>query len=96
MRDQRTNPGVPGDMPARKTCSRCGEEKPISAFYDNPANVCKHCQNRASRFSNACRQAALAHLIQAHQAEYKALLAAERSQRLNGPESSLGGGPYAA
>ncbi len=96
MRDQRTNPGVPGDMPARKTCSRCGEAKPPSAFYDNPATVCKHCQNRASRFSNACRQAALACLTHAHQAEYKALLEAERSRRLNGSEPLSGGGPDAA
>jgi hypothetical protein len=80
MPNEGTNSGAPANGTGRKRCSRCGEDKPRSAFYDNPATICKRCQNRASRFSNACRRAAIAHLIATYRAEYQKLLVAERAK----------------
>ncbi len=64
-----------------RQCSRCGESKPLIAFYRNPATICKDCHNRASRLTNQIRRAAIAHLIATHQAEYRARLDAERVAR---------------
>jgi len=80
MPNEGTNSGAPANGSGRRRCSRCGEDKPRSAFYCNPATVCKRCQNRASRFSNACRRAAIAHLIATYRTEYQALLVAERAR----------------
>lgn len=80
MPNEGTNSGAPANGSGRRRCSRCGEDKPRSAFYYNPATVCKRCQNRASRFSNACRRAAIAHLIATYRTEYQALLVAERTK----------------
>ena len=80
MPNEGTNSGAPAKGSGRRRCSRCGEDKPRSAFYCNPATVCKRCQNRASRFSNACRRAAIAHLIATYRTEYQALLVAERAK----------------
>src|SRR6266496_1524734 len=81
MRDQRINVAAPPDGPARRTCSRCGEEKPSSSFYKNPRSICKSCHNKASRFTGACRRAAIAHLISTYSTEYRVLVEAERSRR---------------
>jgi len=86
MRDQRINPVAPPDRSARKTCSRCGEEKPVSSFYKNPRSICKSCHNSASRFTGACRRAAIAHLISTYSTEYRALVQAEQSRRKNAIE----------
>jgi uncharacterized protein (DUF983 family) len=80
MPNEGTNSGAPANGSGRRRCSRCGEDKPHSAFYYNPATVCKQCQNRASQFSNACRRAAIAHLIATYRTEYQALLVAERTK----------------
>ena len=80
MPNEGTNSGAPANGCGRRRCSRCGEDKPRSAFYCNPATVCKRCQNQASRFSNACRRAAIAHLIATYRTEYQALLVAERAK----------------
>ena len=93
MRDQRSNVGAPGNGAQYKRCSRCRKTKPITAFYRNPHSICKDCQNRASRFSNEVRRAAMAHLIASHQTEYRAHLQTERTTR-TGAES--GGGSDAA
>jgi recombinational DNA repair protein (RecF pathway) len=93
MRDQRSNAGAPGNGAQYKRCSRCRKAKPITAFYRNPNSICKDCQNRASRFSNEVRRAAIAHLIAAYQTEYHAHLQTERTTR-TGVES--GGGSDAA
>jgi hypothetical protein len=79
-----------------RQCSRCGVIKPVSAFYINPSTVCKDCHNKASRFTGACRRAAIAHLVTAHSAEYHALLAAERQRRQADADAALGGGPHVA
>ena len=96
MRDQRINLAAPPDRQARKTCSRCGEEKPSSSFYKNPRSICKSCHNKASRFTGACRRAAIAHLISTYSTEYRALVQAERSRRRTAIEPSGGGGSDAA
>ncbi len=77
--------------PARKTCSRCGEEKPSSSFYKNPRSICKSCHNKASRFTGACRRAAIAHLISTYSTEYRVLVEAERSRRRSTIEPPEGG-----
>jgi hypothetical protein len=93
MQDSAVPAGAPS--PSRQ-CSRCGVIKPVSAFYTNPSTVCKDCHNKASRFTGACRRAAIAHLVTAHSAEYHALLAAERQRRQADADAALGGGPYVA
>ena len=83
----------PADAPSTsRQCSRCGATKPISAFYSNPSTVCKGCHNKASRFTGACRRAAIARLVSTHIAEYRALLAAERDRRQHGQDTMPGGG----
>ncbi len=96
MRDQRINLAAPPEMPAQKTCSRCGEEKPVSSFYKNPRSICKNCHNKASRFTGACRRAAIAHLISTYSTEYRALVQAERNRRMSAIESRSGGDPDVA
>jgi hypothetical protein len=91
--DNAVSAGAPS--PSRQ-CSRCGVIKPVSAFYTNPSTVCKDCHNKASRFTGACRRAAIAHLVTAHSAEYHALLAAERQRRQADADAALGGGPHVA
>ncbi len=81
MPNEGTNLGAPADSPELRTCSRCGKRRPVTKFYRSPATICKRCQNRASRFSNECRRAALAHLIALHPDEYRSLLRAERIRR---------------
>jgi hypothetical protein len=61
--------------------SHCQASKAPGEFYRNPASICKACHNTASRLAGEVRRAALARLIQAHQAEYRRLLAAERARR---------------
>jgi hypothetical protein len=95
MRDQRTNPGVPADSARHGTCSRCGETKPPSDFSSDEATTCRRCHCRATRFSRACRRAAVAHLIAAHQQEYEALLRREQAKR-GQPPTGRGGGPGVA
>jgi recombinational DNA repair protein (RecF pathway) len=96
MPNEGTNPGVPAGSLALRPCARCGGRKPPAAFYRNPASICKQCQNRASRFSNQCRRAALAHLIALHPNEYRRLLAAERARRDLSLSDLAGGGADAA
>lgn len=79
-----------------RRCSRCQAEKSPRDFYRNPASICKQCHNTATGVRNKARRAAIALLVNLHQDEYRRLLTAERSRRLTGPESSLGGGPDAA
>jgi recombinational DNA repair protein (RecF pathway) len=93
MRDQRSNAGAPSNGAQFKRCSRCRKTKPVTAFYRNPNSICKNCQNRASRFSNEVRRAAIAHLIAAHEAEYHTRLQSERATRI---AVESGGGPDAA
>ncbi len=58
---------------------------------------CKDCHNAASRFTNQCRRAAIAHLITEYSAEYRALLDAERAKRRTRSSKRMsGGGPDAA
>jgi recombinational DNA repair protein (RecF pathway) len=77
----------------QRRCSRCQASKPPGDFYRNPASVCKACHNAATRLAGEVRRAALARLVQAHQAEYRRLLADERARRAVIPESvrDLGG-----
>jgi recombinational DNA repair protein (RecF pathway) len=77
----------------QRRCSRCRATKPPGAFYRNPASVCKACHNAATRLAGEVRRAALARLVQAHQAEYRRLLAAERARRAaaSEPVEDLGG-----
>jgi len=77
----------------QRRCSRCQASKPPGDFYRNPASVCKACHNAATRLAGEVRRTALAQLIQAHQAEYRRLLAAERARRAAIPEpgEDLGG-----
>jgi recombinational DNA repair protein (RecF pathway) len=77
----------------QRRCSRCQATKPPGGFYRNPASICKACHNAASRLAREVRRAALARLIQAHQAEYRRLLAAERARRAAAPRpvEDLGG-----
>jgi uncharacterized paraquat-inducible protein A len=91
MRDQRSNPGASDDSAQHRTCSRCGETKPSSDFSSDEATVCRRCHRRIKRFSRACRRAAIAHLIAAHQAEYEALLRREQAKR-GQPPTGRGGG----
>ena len=86
MPNEGTNSGASANSAELRTCSRCGEAKPVTEFYRRPATICKPCQNRASRFSNQCRRAALAHLVALHSNEYRRLLAAERAHRAATPE----------
>jgi recombinational DNA repair protein (RecF pathway) len=88
---------VPACAGERRRCSRCGRTKPPTAFYRNPSTICKDCHNTASRFTNQCRRAAIAHLITAYSAEYRALLDAERASRhAAASERTSGGGPDVA
>jgi hypothetical protein len=91
MRDQRSNPGASDDSPRPRTCSRCGEAKPPSEFPNDEATVCRRCHRRTARFSRACRRAAVAHLIAAHQQEYEALLRKEQAKQ-GQPPTERGGG----
>ena len=77
----------------QRRCSRCQTTKPPGDFYRNPASVCKACHNAATRLAGEVRRAALARLVQAHRAEYRRLLAAERARRAAIPEpvEDLGG-----
>jgi hypothetical protein len=77
----------------QRRCSRCQATKPPGEFYRNPASVCKACHNAATRLAGEVRRAALARLVQAHRAEYRRLLAAERARRAAIPEpvEDLGG-----
>jgi recombinational DNA repair protein (RecF pathway) len=77
----------------QRRCSRCQASKPPGDFYRNPASVCKACHNAATRLAGEVRRAALARLVQAHQAEYRRLLAVERAHRAASPElgEDLGG-----
>ncbi len=93
MRDQRSNVGAPSNGAQCKRCSRCRKTKPTTAFYRNPNSICKDCQNRASRFTNQIRRAAVAHLIATHQGEYRARMQAERAKRA---AAEFGGGSDAA
>jgi recombinational DNA repair protein (RecF pathway) len=79
-----------------RCCSRCQAAKPPGDFYRNPASVCKACHNAATRLAGAVRRSALARLVQAHQAEYQRLLAAERARRAAIPEPVDGWGGEAA
>jgi hypothetical protein len=94
MRDQRSNPGVPADRTGHRTCERCGEAKPPSDFSNDKVTVCRRCA-RLARFSRACRRAAIAHLIAAHQQEYEALLRREQAKQ-GQPPTERGGGPDVA
>ena len=80
----------------QRRCSRCQATKPPGEFYRNPASVCKACHNAATRQSGEIRRAALARLVQAHRAEYRRLLAAERARRVAIPEPVDGWGGEAA
>ena len=77
----------------QRRCSRCQATKPPGEFYRNPASICKACHNAASRLAGEIRRAALARLLQAHQAEYRRLLADERARRTAArePVQDLGG-----
>jgi recombinational DNA repair protein (RecF pathway) len=94
MRDQRSNPGASADSARHRTCDRCGQSKPPSDFSDDKATVCRRCR-RLARFSRACRRAAIAHLIAAHQQEYEALLRQEQAKQ-GQPPTERGGGPHVA
>jgi hypothetical protein len=80
----------------QRRCSRCQANKPLGDFYRNPASVCKACHNAATRLAGVVRRAALARLVQAHQAEYLRLLAAERARRAAIPKPVDGWGGEAA
>jgi hypothetical protein len=80
----------------QRRCSRCQATKPPGDFYRNPASICKACHNAASRLAGEARRAALARLVQAHQTEYRRLLAAERARRAAIPEPADGWGGEAA
>jgi recombinational DNA repair protein (RecF pathway) len=80
----------------QRRCSRCQATKPPGDFYRNPASVCKACHNAATRLAGEVRRAALARLVQAHQAEYRRLLAAERARRAAVPDPVDGWGGEAA
>jgi recombinational DNA repair protein (RecF pathway) len=77
----------------QRRCSRCQTSKPPGEFYRNPASICKACHNAATRLAGEVRRAALARLVQAHRAEYRRLLAAERARRTatSNPLEGLGG-----
>ena len=95
MREHHTS--VPAWAGERRRCSRCGRTKPPTAFYRNPSTICKDCHNAASRFTNQCRRAAIAHLITEYSAKYRALLDAERAKRrARSCKHVSGGGPDAA
>jgi hypothetical protein len=70
----------------QRRCSRCRATKAPGEFYRNPASVCKTCHNAAARLAGEIRRAALARLVQAHQAEYRRLLTKERARRTDPPE----------
>jgi recombinational DNA repair protein (RecF pathway) len=72
--------------PQHRRCSRCQAIKPPGDFYRNPASICKACHNAATRLAGEARRAALARLVQAHQGEYRQLLAAERARRALPPD----------
>jgi recombinational DNA repair protein (RecF pathway) len=95
MRDERSNFGVPDSEPTSKRCSGCGRSKPTSDFYRSRSGKlssrCKDCQCQAARTTNRDRRSALQALIAAHDDEYRALLAAERSNRAHRDELSSGG-----
>jgi recombinational DNA repair protein (RecF pathway) len=83
-------------VPEQRRCSRCQATKPPGDFYRNPASVCKTCHNAATRLAGEVRRAALARLVQAHEVEYRRLLAAERARRVAIPEPVDGWGGEAA
>ena len=93
MRDQRTNSGVAGRS-ASKRCSACRTIKAIEEFYaDRQGRLtgrCRDCHRQQTRANNRRRHAALRLLISAHQEEYRALLAAQRTGR-HGVSSIAGG-----
>ena len=95
MRDERSNFGVPDSQPTSKRCSGCGRAKPTSDFYSSRggklSSRCKDCQCQAARTTNRDSRSALQALIAAHDDEYRALLAAERSNRAHRDELSSGG-----
>jgi hypothetical protein len=70
----------------QRRCSRCQATKPPGAFYRNPASICKACHNAAARLAGEVRRAALARLVNAHQGEYRRLLAEERARRTLPPD----------
>jgi coenzyme F420-reducing hydrogenase beta subunit len=82
MRDQRTNPGVPGRP--TKRCAACRATKPVDEFYaDRQGRLtgrCRDCHRQQTRANNRRRLAALRLLITAHLEEYRALLAAQRAR----------------
>ena len=83
MRDQRTNPGVPG-RPTSKRCAACRASKTIDEFYaDRQGRLtgrCRDCHRQQTRANNRRRHAALRLLITAHMEEYRALLAAQHAR----------------
>jgi coenzyme F420-reducing hydrogenase beta subunit len=83
MRDQRTNPGVPG-RPTTKRCAACRATKPVDEFYaDRRGRLtgrCRDCHRQQTRANNRRRHAALRLLITAHMDEYRALLAAQHAR----------------
>jgi hypothetical protein len=87
---------APASIAGQRRCSRCGKVKPLTAFYRNPATICKDCHNRASRFTSEVRRAAIAHLIATYSTEYNELLRAERRRRRSSAGRAAGGGPDAA
>ena len=95
MRDERSNFGVPDSQPMSKRCSGCGRAKPTSDFYRSRSGKlssrCKYCPCQAARTTNRDRRSALQALIAAHDDEYRALLAAERSNRAHRDGLSSGG-----
>jgi hypothetical protein len=99
MRDQRTNPGVPG-RPTSKRCSACRAIKTIDEFYaDRQGRLtgrCRDCHRQQTRANNRRRHAALRLLITAHMEEYRALLAAQRARHQaegqDADSSSIAGG----
>jgi hypothetical protein len=70
----------------QRRCSRCQATKAPGEFYRNPASICKACHNAAARLAGEVRRAALARLVNAHQGEYRRLLAAERARRTLPPD----------
>ncbi|HEX8135398.1 MAG TPA: hypothetical protein VF880_18450 [Actinomycetes bacterium] len=99
MRDQRTNPGVPG-RPTSKHCAACRASKTADEFYaDRQGRLtgrCRDCHRHQTRANNRRRHTALRLLITAHMEEYRALLAAQRARpEADGQEansSSIAGG----
>jgi hypothetical protein len=79
-----------------RRCSRCQADKPLGDFYRNPASTCKQCHNAATQANSEIRRAALARLVSAHQAEYRRLLAAERTRRKSRHDAETGGGANVA